>query len=101
MADRQEGTLAAMFGTSGSFEEEGELLAVLPYAREIGMRLHGAKDGVALLSIPYDARLVGDPETGVLHGGVITALLDTACGLAVMASRARLMATATLDLRID
>ncbi|GMG84082.1 PaaI family thioesterase [Paralimibaculum aggregatum] len=101
MADREEDTLAAFIGAGGSFEDEGELLTALPHSREIGMRLHGAKDGVALLSIPYDERLVGDPETGVLHGGVITALLDTACGLAVMASRTRLTATATLDLRID
>src|SRR3546814_3844436 len=52
----------------------------LPHAREIGMRLHRAVGGEALLSVPYDERLVGDPDSGVLHGGVITALLDTACG---------------------
>jgi uncharacterized protein (TIGR00369 family) len=73
----------------------------LPFGHEIGMRLHQAEAGVAVLSVPYDARLIGDPETGVLHGGVITALLDTACGWAVMASPAKLQATATLDLRID
>jgi uncharacterized protein (TIGR00369 family) len=81
--------------------EAGELITGLPFGREIGMRLHQAEAGVAVLSVPYDARLIGDPETGVLHGGVITALLDTACGWAVMASPAKLQATATLDLRID
>ncbi len=80
---------------------EGEAITGLPFSREIGMRLHRAGDGVAVLSVPYDERLVGDPETGVLHGGVITALLDTAGGWAVMAAAATLRSTATLDLRID
>jgi uncharacterized protein (TIGR00369 family) len=80
---------------------EGEAITRLPFSREIGMRLHRAEDGVAVVSVPYDERLVGDPETGVLHGGVITALLDTACGCAVMAAAASLKSTATLDLRID
>jgi uncharacterized protein (TIGR00369 family) len=80
---------------------EGEPITGLPFSREIGMRLHQAEGGVAVVSVPYDARLVGDPETGVLHGGVITALLDTACGWAVLAGAAKLKSTATLDLRID
>ncbi|MFQ5566143.1 MAG: PaaI family thioesterase [Paracoccaceae bacterium] len=82
-------------------EGKGEPITGLPFSREIGMRLHRTGDGVAVVSVPYDERLVGDPETGVLHGGVITALLDTACGWAVMAAAAKLKSTATLDLRID
>ena len=80
---------------------EGEPITGLPFCREIGMRLHQAEGGVAVVSVPYDERLIGDPETRVLHGGVITALLDTACGWAVMAATASLKSTATLDLRID
>ena len=79
----------------------GEVMTGLPHSGEIGMRLHAAEGGVALLSVPYDPGLVGDPATGVMHGGVITALLDTACGTAVMASPGTLRSTATLDLRID
>ena len=82
-------------------DDPGELMEGLPHSREIGMRLHRSKDGKALLSVPYDGRLIGDPETGVLHGGVITALLDTACGSAVMSVPEKLRAVATLDLRID
>ena len=67
-----------------------------------GVQLTGRRaGGRALLSVPYDQKLVGDPETGVLHGGVITALLDTACGSAVMSYPTKLRAVATLDLRID
>jgi uncharacterized protein (TIGR00369 family) len=82
-------------------DPEGTPLTALPHSAEIGMRLHSAKAGVAVLSVPYDARLVGDPDSGVMHGGVITALLDTACGTAVMVAEAGLRSTATLDLRID
>ena len=72
----------------------------VPFAREIGMHLVRAGEGAAVVAVPYDARLVGDPGTGVLHGGVISALLDMACGLAVL-STPHGRGTATLDLRID
>ncbi len=81
--------------------DEGEIMTAMPHGREIGMRLISSKDGKSRLSVPYDARLVGDPETGILHGGVITALLDTACGSAVMSMPGKMTAIATLDLRID
>lgn len=90
-----------LYGLEPAPDGQGRLMTGLPFSAEIDMRLHQAEAGVAVLSVPYDARLVGDPETGVLHGGVVTALLDTACGWAVMASPANLRSTATLDLRID
>jgi len=93
--------LDSHFGTDATPDGAGRLITGLPFSHEIGMRTHTAENGVAVLSLPYDARLIGDPETGVLHGGVITALLDTACGWAVMSGPASLHSTATLDLRID
>ncbi len=41
-------------------------------------------EGSAVISMPYDPRLVGDPATGVIHGGAVSALMDTASGAAVM-----------------
>jgi uncharacterized protein (TIGR00369 family) len=73
----------------------------LPHSRALGMRVDRFGDGHAVLSMPYDARLVGDPATGVLHGGAISALIDTASGASVMAHASAPASTATLDLRID
>ena len=103
-ADDKSGALGRFYERYGVLpapDGKGALMTRLPFSHEIDMRLHEAESGVAVLSVPYDKTLVGDPETGVLHGGVITALLDTACGWAVMVAPVELRSTATLDLRID
>ena len=57
--------------------------------------------GIGRLRLPYSEKLVGNPETGVVHGGVITAMLDQACGMAIGSALDSPMGMATLDLRID
>ena len=57
--------------------------------------------GRARSRLPYAPHLVGDPDTGVVHGGAITAMLDQTCGMAVASALKELMPFATLDLRID
>lgn len=78
-----------------------QFIEAIPFAKELGMKLTEIADGKAVISMDYDARLVGDPETGVIHGGAVSALMDTCAGAAVMAHPAAAIATATLDLRID
>src|SRR5437773_2898030 len=60
-----------------------------------------AAPGEAWSSLPYRPVFVGDTETGVLHGGVVTAMLDESCGMAVQLALDGTRAIATLDLRID
>jgi uncharacterized protein (TIGR00369 family) len=78
-----------------------QFIEALPHSHELGMRLQGIGEGWAAISMPYDPRLIGDPETGVIHGGAVSALMDTACGAAVMSHPQAGFSTATLDLRID
>jgi uncharacterized protein (TIGR00369 family) len=78
-----------------------QFLDALPHARALSMALDQMADGRIVLSMPYDARLVGDPATGVLHGGAVYALLDTSSGLAAMLHPAGSGSTATLDMRVD
>jgi len=73
----------------------------VPHNRALGLRFVSLTPEGLTLALPYDEKLVGNPLTGVLHGGAITALLDAACGAAVFAKVGRPMPVATLDLRID
>jgi uncharacterized protein (TIGR00369 family) len=78
-----------------------QFIAAIPHSRALGMRVEQVGAGVAVLSMDWDARFVGDPATGVIHGGAVSALMDTASGAAVMCHPAAPATTATLDLRID
>ena len=80
-----------------------ERLRRVPHARVLGVELVGFDESYCELKIPYDERLVGDPDTGVIHGGAVTALLDNVAGVIAWASSGGPggTAVATLDMRID
>ena len=78
-----------------------QFIEAIPHSQALGMHLDLLGEGVAVVSMPYDLRFVGDPTTGVLHGGAVSALMDTAAGAAVMSHPEAPASTATLDLRID
>ncbi|MEM8769991.1 MAG: PaaI family thioesterase [Pseudomonadota bacterium] len=75
----------------------------VPYGLAIGLIPDALPDGTPAMRLPYAEQLVGDPDTGVLHGGVITALLDQTAGMVARpeGQNREDAAIATLDLRID
>lgn len=70
-------------------------------SKALGLSLESCTRERTVLRLPWHERLVGDPTTRVLHGGVITTLIDSACGFALMSHLEKLADIATLDLRID
>ncbi|MDW3224821.1 MAG: PaaI family thioesterase [Paracoccaceae bacterium] len=78
-----------------------QFIEAIPHSKALGMRLTEMAEGTASIEMPYDEKLVGDPETGVIHGGAVSALMDTCCGAAVMSHPKNPGGTATIDLRID
>jgi len=75
--------------------------AGVPHNRALGIEILEFTEDAVLFKLPYDEKLVGHPDTGTLHGGAITALLDGASGAAVFAALTEMVPIATLDLRID
>ncbi len=73
----------------------------VPHNKALGLRILDFDVGVVTMLLPYAPHLVGNPDSGVLHGGAITAMLDAACGGAVFMKLGIPAAVATLDLRID
>lgn len=73
----------------------------VPHNRALGLQILSLERSHARIRLPYAERLIGNPETGVLHGGAISAAMDAACGTAVFQALPRRMVIATLDLRID
>lgn len=57
-------------------------------------------DGMTLV-LPWSAAIVGNPQTGAVHGGALTTLMDTTCGMATLCVLPRFEVCPTLDLRID
>ncbi|MCA8878898.1 MAG: PaaI family thioesterase [Rhodobacteraceae bacterium] len=83
------------------FAQARQVMGNLPYCRALGIEIVDLGPGWAELVIPYRDDLIGDPATGVLHGGAVSALMDSTCGTAVICHPDGGVGTATLDLRID
>ncbi|QIR14291.1 PaaI family thioesterase [Shewanella aestuarii] len=77
----------------------------LVHCRRLGLSVKEASEHHVLIELPYSQDIIGYPDTGVIHGGVITTLIDTTCGTAVVCAildkYKSLEISPTLDLRVD
>jgi uncharacterized protein (TIGR00369 family) len=73
----------------------------IPFNAYLGMQATVLEPRHARLAIPFRPELVGDPFRPALHGGVISALVDTAGGAAMFLSIPLSDRVSTVDLRVD
>jgi uncharacterized protein (TIGR00369 family) len=77
------------------------IITRLPHFEALGLELIELSPDACVMALRQRPELIGDTERGVLHGGVVTTLLDSVCGTAVFAGMPLGTPVATLDLRID
>lgn len=97
----ESGGVSMSHDDAAKLELARQFIEAIPHSHALGMHLDMIGGGRAVISMPWDERLVGDPRTGVIHGGAVSALMDTCCGAAVMSHPDAPAGTATIDLRID
>lgn len=78
-----------------------QLAAGAAHTHALGFVYDGLEGDRVRIRVPWREDLVGDPDTGVLSGGLVTTLLDHVGGLAVWVALGQFESIATLDLRVD
>lgn len=73
----------------------------VPFNQFLGLHLTRLRPGRAEMRLAFRREFIGDSERPALHGGVLAALLDTACGAAVLSQVGQHDRISTLDLRVD
>lgn len=74
---------------------------VIPHTQALGMRVVAVDTSGVTLYLPAGAELCGDRSRGLVHSGVLSVLLDTACGASVLPALPRPEVCPTLDLHIS
>jgi len=75
----------------------------VPFNRYLGMRLTEIDVGHAVIEIPFREEFIGDVPKKIVHGGVISALIDVAGGATAftMLDFPREISLNTVDMRVD
>lgn len=75
---------------------------MVPVHKFLGVTLREIDRGYALLHLPFRPELVGDPRHQRWHGGIISALIDSAGGAAAITTMvSEKDQVSSIDLRVD
>lgn len=87
-------------------DPEGELpfqldswIDLAPFERSLGMEIREAAEGTAVLTMPFTVKLA--QGMGLLHGGALTSLADTAAAMAIKTLLPEGSHFATVSLRTE
>ena len=72
-------------------------ISAIKHCQVLGMRIHHADAKGMTLVLPYSEQIVGNPETGVIHGGALTSLMDSTCGISTLCVLPEFEVCPTLD----
>ncbi len=77
------------------------LMSLIPFNRLLGLVLDELREGYCKMSVPFRDELIGDPARPALHGGVLSAVIDTCGGAAIWTQCEEGDVLSTVDLRVD
>ncbi|WP_105200265.1 thioesterase family protein [Pseudoalteromonas sp. T1lg10] len=99
---------------SFAYEQLAQLFVQMPFSQLLGIEITHLDGESARVHMPWRDDLIGNPQQRILHGGVISSLLDTVGGILAAASvvdkldgepltslKSRLATLGTIDLRSD
>ncbi|MFY8273479.1 thioesterase family protein [Pseudoalteromonas sp. SSDWG2] len=97
-----------------AYQQLAHVFTKMPFNILLNISIIELSGDTAKISMPWSEQLVGNPQQRILHGGVISTLLDTVGGLLAAASvvdkttdeqqhtlMSRLSTLGTIDLRTD
>lgn len=74
---------------------------MMPQSKAIGARFTEVTKARAASILPWNEKLLGDKENGIMASGAVVTLIDQTCGTACIAALDKPVTMATLDLRVD
>ncbi|ROT99558.1 PaaI family thioesterase [Marinobacter sp. R17] len=83
------------------FDRVNRFIHTLEQVKALGIDVAEARENHLVLRLPYSEKIIGNPESRIIHGGAITTLMDTTSGSVIICALDDFELCPTLDLRVD